>query len=153
VPLTGAERSRLGGSDDQYFSKPDGSLRMKLACSRLGRDGGCMSYSDRPGACRSYKCRLLRARDAGDISEEAARSIVQEIKSAQTQARWRLSEAMGKDARSLEGVSTLEGQKQLRRLQQDGVPADRKKALDHAALCFDHLAALIRLHVKRSYLR
>ena len=82
VPVTDEDVARLGGGPD-FFVKPDGALRMKQRCSRLGTDGACGCYDIRPQACRTYRCRLLRRMERGDVDRTEAGRIVQAIKAQQ----------------------------------------------------------------------
>jgi Fe-S-cluster containining protein len=44
-------------------------------CSAFGA-GCCSIYDGRPGVCRTYRCRLLRRYEAGEVSYEDARGLI-----------------------------------------------------------------------------
>lgn len=74
VPLAGAEPGALRG---RGLAVLDGGLAQP--CAAL-RDLRCAIYDDRPDACRRYRCMLLVALDAGEVSLPEAEDVVAEAR-------------------------------------------------------------------------
>jgi hypothetical protein len=63
---------RAAGIDvDSTASRP--SFRLPCACHR---DGLCHVYDRRPDKCASYRCRLLKRYESGEVSHAAALEII-----------------------------------------------------------------------------
>lgn len=143
VPVTEAEKKRLGGGDN-FYTKSDGTLRMRQGCRYLGRNGACHVYQERPKTCRTYKCRLLKRVEAGDLSEGEAVEIVTEIRTAETHTRKAVARAQGQEPFS----TTMEPLPRLvAKLPKDSETPETR----HAKLCHQHFENLVRLHIKPSF--
>lgn len=57
----------------------DRAIGFRLPCV-LYRKDRCSVYSDRPAACRAYRCTLLRELERGDVTLERALAVVRETK-------------------------------------------------------------------------
>jgi Fe-S-cluster containining protein len=53
-------------------------LRIQLPCMKFG--SCCTIYADRPAICRSFRCRLLKSMDKGDIETGYALQRIQLLK-------------------------------------------------------------------------
>ncbi|MFO0599659.1 MAG: YkgJ family cysteine cluster protein [Myxococcaceae bacterium] len=73
APLTDDERSRLG---DRIEPSPNGA---RLPCRALQADRCCSIYAERPATCRRYSCSVLRAMEAGRITEQQAEEAIDEV--------------------------------------------------------------------------
>lgn len=76
APLADAEvdaaRRRL-----VVLARPDGGHALRQPCAALV-DRRCAAYDVRPAACRTYRCMLLAALDAGEIDAREAAAVVDE---------------------------------------------------------------------------
>lgn len=148
VPVSQEEIDRLG-ERGSFFTKSDGSLRMRLGCQNLGRDGGCQVYEDRPETCRTYRCRLLKRVDAGEVTEAHAIGVVAEIRAAEKTARTRISEALGEEAFGNATATVHASMKRLKALPQSGDKPSKEVA--HAQLSYQHFTDLLRLHLQPNF--
>lgn len=76
VPVIDDEVDRLADLGFVVRRSADGSARFDHPCAKFC--GECSIYEKRPRSCRSYRCELLRKFDAGEVSFETARRIVDE---------------------------------------------------------------------------
>ena len=58
------------------FVTHDGQMSFLLPCPAF-RGGGCSIYEHRPTVCRNYQCFLLRRYQAGEVSFDEARSLIE----------------------------------------------------------------------------
>ncbi|MFZ4812263.1 MAG: YkgJ family cysteine cluster protein [Ilumatobacteraceae bacterium] len=79
IALTGSPMLFEQGGGQRWFTQP---------CAAF--DGCCSVYASRPDMCREFKCTLLLEVERGDVSVEAARSVIDET----IRARDRAVEAM-----------------------------------------------------------
>jgi hypothetical protein len=80
-----------------------GRVRIDAACSQLlqgcvalGGDLRCSVYEDRPQACRRFRCTVLRALEAGQLTSEEAHAAIDEVLSV----RRELADALKLDPRA-----------------------------------------------------
>lgn len=149
VPVTAEEMARL--PDGQFFTKADGSPRMRLGCNFLGDDGSCAVYEKRPKTCATYSCRLLRRVNAGKIDDKSAREIVASFKTYLANVKEACARAAGEDrADALAGKDADAAYAQLRVWRDEGVKIDPIKR-EEARFHLNVLHEFIRLHFKSSY--
>lgn len=147
LAVTEEEIERLDNRGE-FFTKPDGSLRMRLGCTHLGRNGACQVYEDRPGICRTYRCRLLKRVDAGQTPEAHAVEIIREIRAAEANTRARISHALGQEAFA-NNTGTIHDA--IERLEDAQTESEPSYSYTHAMMCYDHFVNLIRLHLKADF--
>jgi len=71
------ERDPLADLGLEIYRGKDDRLRFDLTCRRYS--GSCCEiYADRPAACRAFRCKLLRAYEAGKVEEADALDRVSE---------------------------------------------------------------------------
>lgn len=90
----------------------DGQSGFHLPCPQL--DGAsCRVYADRPQTCRTYRCKVLRGLEEGDITLNEARERVQQARAA-----------MADLAQHLPDNATVSDARRWRRetAQADGIP-------------------------------
>ena len=154
--------SRVGVSPEEqeklkekgrFYTKSNGELRMWLGCMYLGKDGCCECYDDRPEICRSYRCDLLKAVQAGHTTSEEARSIIREAKDLRAKAvdacRSALSAGGGevKAAPDIDAwVEKLEDSLSIA----TPIPSKAVTLAKYRYRCF---VEWIRLHIKHNHLR
>lgn len=85
LPLGEGEAARFEGEPGLHVE--DGKDRLRQPCPRLGSDGACGIYADRPRICGQYRCRLLKRVDAGRMTEDAAQVVVARAKTFRNMAR------------------------------------------------------------------
>lgn len=149
VPVTEEERERL--PDDLEFFHRDGNLRMRLPCPRLGGDGECTVYRDRPTVCRTYHCKLSKRVEGREISEDSALAIVAEIKAVQKAATNLAKQAMGGDDEGI--VSSQIGRvfRKLRKARKEGSPQYKGFVASRAFMQRDRYDRLVRKHLQSNY--
>ena len=77
-PLTGEEIDQAR-ADGLAVLEAEGEFGFALPCPAL--DGACCTtYATRPGTCRAYRCKLLRALEAEDLTVAEAMSHVEEAR-------------------------------------------------------------------------
>ena len=92
VEVTPEEQARLGGGDD--FSVVGGRLAMRQRCARLGQDGACARYADRPAKCAAFRCKLLKKFRSGDVDADFARLVIDEARQMERRASAQLTELL-----------------------------------------------------------
>ncbi|MBV9930686.1 MAG: YkgJ family cysteine cluster protein [Alphaproteobacteria bacterium] len=102
--VTDEERDRLAGAGI-VGTDPAG---LSLPCSAY-RGGACQVYADRPSACRTFRCRLLRALDDGDVPLATALETVAKAK-----------QLLRRGAEAGADLSTLAARQRIRRAGPDG---------------------------------
>ena len=64
----------------------EGRYELPLPCLRF-ENGRCQTYGCRPAICSSYRCRLLRRVEAGNMALQEARGIVQSAREKRRRLR------------------------------------------------------------------
>ena len=64
----------------------EGRYELPLPCLRF-ENGRCQTYGCRPAICSSYRCRLLRRVEAGNMALQEARGIVQSAREKRLRLR------------------------------------------------------------------
>jgi len=95
VPMTAEDKACL--TDGQFFTKADGSLRMRLGCNFPEEDGSCAVYDKRTKTCATYACRLLGQLNQGKIDDRSARDITASFKSYVKKAKEACARSAGED--------------------------------------------------------
>ena len=93
VPVTSDEATELQGIGFP-IEEETGILRFALPCGKFA-NGLCGIYSDRPAACRIYRCELLKKVDRGETSRKEAGRIVAEAKGMIERLRPAIEEELG----------------------------------------------------------
>lgn len=70
-----------------------GAPPRREGASPPGTDCRCAVYEERPSACRKFRCSVLRALEAGEVSEAEANDAIDEVLAL----RRSLTDAMGLD--------------------------------------------------------
>lgn len=84
VPITRAEAEDLPRVGLEVVRRPHDAFALPLPCSALvGRS--CTVYTERPGTCRAFRCKLYLAVEAGTTSSAEARKIVAEAQALRQQ--------------------------------------------------------------------
>lgn len=77
VPLQGAEVETVRRLSLPLIHRADGTPGLAQRCAAL--EGRCCTvYSERPEACRRYRCHLLTALAEGEVSLEESLEVVDE---------------------------------------------------------------------------
>jgi Fe-S-cluster containining protein len=74
-------------------SAVDDRAAFLLPCAAF-RGGCCSIYENRPAVCREYRCSLLRRHEAGEVSFEEARSVIERTKVLRDEVRSALEAAL-----------------------------------------------------------
>ncbi|MCY1029906.1 YkgJ family cysteine cluster protein [Corallococcus sp. BB11-1] len=75
VPLQPHESGALGQRGLPLTTREDGAVVLPQPCAALnGRC--CTAYTERPEACRRYRCQLLNALAEGEVSLDEAKGVV-----------------------------------------------------------------------------
>lgn len=149
VPVTEEEQARL--PDDLSFFRRNGNLRMRLPCPRLGEDGGCTVYADRPAVCRTYHCKLSKRVEAGDVAEERALAIIAEIKKTQKNAVALAAQAMGKTVGDYAPAQIGRVFRHLKQARKDATQALNGFAASRAHIQRDRFDRLVRKHLQSNF--
>ena len=149
VPVTEEEQVRL--PDDVEFFLKDGNLRMRLPCSRLGEDGGCTVYEDRPTVCRTYFCKLAKKVGAGDVPRERALLVISEIKKIQQNAVALAAQAMGMSAGGYAPSQIGRAFRHLKEARRSGSPEFNGFAASRAHIQRERFDRLVRKHLQSNY--
>ena len=149
VPVTEEERARL--PDDLEFFHRDGKLRMRLPCPRLGADGGCTVYMDRPTVCRTYHCKLSKRVEAREISEDAALAIVGAITVVQKAAVDLAVQAMGGDDEDIASSHIGRVFRRLKKARKEDAPQYKGFVASRAFIRRDRYDRLVRKHLQSNY--
>lgn len=78
VPVAAEEQARVRGLGLAVDLNEE-TARFAQPCPKF-RDGLCQIYSDRPAACRRFRCELLKNIDGGNVSFAEAEAIVSRAK-------------------------------------------------------------------------
>ena len=78
VPVAAEEAAELRGLGIPVEAR-DGRDRFAQPCAML-RGTRCSIYESRPGTCRSYRCRVLAARERGELGDAEARRRIAQAK-------------------------------------------------------------------------
>lgn len=155
VPIDRQEQERMPEGIDLFSL--EGKLRMPLPCPKLGADGACTCYAQRPAVCRTYNCKLSKRCNDGAVAFEDATEIVNEIKQCQRRAIALAAQAMGQGARDFDGLRIGQVFRTLRAaLKEDETKAAGKvnaHVARQAKLHRDHYIALVQFHLQSDYKR
>lgn len=146
VSVQEGERARL--PETAGIVQREGAFRMPLPCACLGSDGRCEVYAHRPEACRAYRCRLVKAMEAGEIEDAAARSILSQLRRLQNEAVDLACRAM--DMAAAPGMTWAEAIAALEAADREGRPVNGFAAA-RARLRRREFAALVSKHVQPGY--
>jgi Fe-S-cluster containining protein len=80
-PLTSAEVDPCRRLGLNVITRQDGAVAFQQPCAALA-GGRCGIYAERPQVCHDFKCLLLIALEADEVSLEAAADIVRRTKAA-----------------------------------------------------------------------
>jgi hypothetical protein len=117
----------------------DGVTSFQQPCAALG-DGCCSIYHDRPSVCRWYRCLLLRRLEAGDVSHDDARELIDRTIAIRDRVRSGLrAYVTTEDALSLDGLYRM----MLAKF--DTMPDPAAARREHQALLFDVVALRVIL--------
>ena len=78
VPVTEEEAAVLESTGLSIKLVEELGLRIQLPCKKFG--GCCTIYAERPAICRSFRCRLLKSKDKGEIEAGHALQRIQLLK-------------------------------------------------------------------------
>lgn len=73
--VTLEEAARLEGR----VNLSENRLRIRQPCPALQRDNGCAVYTERPHACRHFRCTVLQQLERGQLSEAEAHESIAEV--------------------------------------------------------------------------
>ncbi|HEY0112149.1 MAG TPA: YkgJ family cysteine cluster protein [Allosphingosinicella sp.] len=121
------EAERLAAAGHELQEVEEG-LRFRLPCQHF-QQHRCTIYPERFTSCRSFRCRLLRRLDLGEVTLEDALATVAKARELVS----RLSASNGT-------LTTLEGRRRLRKAGQPSVSASKEEKLSSGRLHLDSLA-------------
>jgi hypothetical protein len=117
----------------------DGVTSFQQPCTAF-RYGCCSIYHNRPSVCRWYRCLLLRRLEAGDVSHDEARELIDRTIGIRDRVRSGLSTYVAtEDALSLDALY----RRMLAKF--DTMPDPAAERREHQALLFDVVALRVLL--------
>jgi Fe-S-cluster containining protein len=124
VQVTKEEVTALGGGGE--FEMVDGRLSMRQRCVRLGNDGMCGVYENRPAKCRAFRCDLLRDFETGKVCDEVAKQIVDEAHAMRDRCEAHMLKHVPKDYMPEREPSPRRLMHALNMAHKDGVELDQR---------------------------
>lgn len=124
------EESEIGLAEQlelRTASRPAGNV-FALPCHHHRRDDGCTVYDQRPSPCRGYRCKLLLAYLAGEVTWQESLQRVEQVKRL-------VATIQGRLGASPDGYSVW---RQLREAGDAGDPGLRLDVASLLALCRRH---------------
>ncbi|MEM8848922.1 MAG: YkgJ family cysteine cluster protein [Pseudomonadota bacterium] len=80
VEVAPSDLDRMSDRSDVRTDTAEGYRYLKQGCGRLGADGRCGCYAERPSRCRIYNCQLVGRLGSGEIGEAEAHETVREMR-------------------------------------------------------------------------
>jgi uncharacterized protein len=144
------KEEKLFGPQAKFFEL-NGGRRMRLGCTELGNDGACGLYENRPANCRSFKCELLLAQEAGTIDDTKAKSIANEAKLLRQRALDMTLTALPNETSN--GIGTLSSARaELSKFRKQSEVV-HEYSLREADLHFDIFVRFVRAHMRPNFRR
>jgi Fe-S-cluster containining protein len=137
--IGGDDRVEFLKSAGLVFTTEGGATTFRQPCPAFGA-GCCTVYDSRPSSCRGYRCVLLRRVEAGDVSQDDARELIDRTIAIRDRVRSGLRAYVAtEDALSLDGLYRM----MLAKF--DTMPDPAATRREHAALLFDVVALRVIL--------
>jgi len=143
VEVGGDDRIEILETAGLLFSTRNDVARFRQPCGVF--DGcKCTVYSSRPAVCRDYRCLLLRRFEAGEISHEDARALIDRTLALRDRVRPALTALIAPE--KPEALSTLY---RLTAAKHDSAPDPAAARREHADLLLD--VAALRVLLSREF--